>query len=384
MFMFVFVLAHEIVEKFLGTVFIAENSRPKSTGFDKFTMDTAELDRNLSGMLNTSNCGEQIFCRNAYMDRVILNDTQCGIIAAVMVLEIAITLPLNAFMTKGIHKNKMLASVTWQYILMLGYAGCSLSLFVIPLNIILFTSQRSSRSCQLEYTAIFVGQTNCQFTAYLIFLLALHRYLMTVPYSKLPVSFLTSQYTSRCSIVIVFLLSLLHGGASINFFGAIETSLPNILMKVIDVTLGIIISIIYLKLYIKIRRYTREVRVRFADDKVDGGRVQIQKTDNKPIYLKRLAVTISLILLALASCYIPFIIMDSWTSWYTFYKSEKAPQNVRFVYFLTYASVFFTSIANAIIVIHRNRDLKLFIKSNICMECFNAEVHPILRSNDKI
>ena len=343
-------------------------------------MDASNLFNNSSGQVNSSYEEMQVFCRNAYMDRLILNDTQCAIFTAMMVLEMLITLPLNALMIRGIYKTKGL-STTWQYILFLGYAGCSLSLIVIPLNIVLFTTFRSSRSCTLEYAAIFVGQITCQFTVYLIFLLALHRYWMTVSGQKLPGSFLATHCTSKGSIILISIMSIFHGGASVNFFGTIKTSLPNILMKVVDATIGIVISIIYLRLYLNIHRYVKTCRVRFKDDTAVETKVQTLPKRKLPGNIKNLAVTISIILLVIACCYVPFIIMDSWTSWYTFYKSAKAPQTIRFTYYLTYGSVFFTSIANACIVICRDRDLKFYIKSFIYMECFNTDVHPISSEN---
>ena len=339
-------------------------------------MEATILLNSSSAPINSSYGRRETLCRNAYTDRLILNDTQCSAITAVMILELVITLPLNALMVKGIHKTKMLSSTTWQYILLLGYAGCSLSVVVIPMNIVLFTIYRAKRSCSLEYMAIFLGQINCQFTMYLILLLAMHRYWMTMPSPKLLSSISIKNIAARGFVVAALLLSLLHGGASINFFGTITTSMPNILMKVLDITIGIIVFAIYLRLYIKIRRYIKACRVRFKDDKNVESAVQFDRLGKLPLYMKSLAITIFLILMVLAACYVPFIIMDSWTSWYTFYKSEKAPQKVRFVYYLTYGSVFFTSIANACIVIQRNRDLKLYANSAICMACCNVDVHP--------
>ena len=339
-------------------------------------MEATSLLNNSSVPINSSYGEEEILCRNAYTDRLILNDTQFGVITAVMILELIITLPLNTLLVKSIHRTKMLSSTTWQYILLLGYAGCSLSVIVIPMNIVLFTIYRTKRSCSLEYTAIFLGQINCQFTMYLILLLAMHRYWMTMPSRKLVTSISMNNITARGFIVAALILSLLHGGASINFFGTIATSMPNILMKVIDVTVGLIVFAIYLRLYMKIRRYIKTCRVRFKDEKNVESAVQIDRLGKLPLYMRSLAITIFLILLALAACYIPFIIMDSWTSWYTFYKSEKAPQKIRFVYYLTYGSVFFTSIANACIVIQRNRDLKLYVKSATYKACCNVDVHP--------
>ena len=331
---------------------------------------------NTSGIVNISHEGKQVLCRNAYMDRLILNDRQYDTITALLIVEMAVILPLNALMIKGIYKTKLVASTTWQYILLLGYAGCSLSLLVIPLNIILFTSERASRSCQLEYITIFIGQINCQFIGYLILLLALHRYWMTVSSQKLHTFFAMTSLTSKSCITLAFVLSLLHGGASVNFFGTIETSLPNILMKALDAVIGIVVSVIYLRLYIKIRKCIKNWRVRFKGDKGTESSIQIEALGKLPTYMKSLAITISLVLLALALCYIPFIIMDSWTSWYTFYRSEKAPKSVRFAYYLTYGSVFFTAIANASVVIYRDRDLRCYMKSVIYMACFDVDVHP--------
>ena len=341
-------------------------------------MNPSSLLNNTSGIINVSYEGKEILCRNAYMDRLILNDRQCVIITTLFIVEMIVILPLNAFMMKGIYKTKFVASTTWQYILLLGYAGCSLSLLIIPLNIILFTTERASRFCQLEYTTIFIGQINCQFIAYLIFLLALHRYWMTVSGQTLPTCFAKVSLTSKSSITLAFALSLLHGGASVNFFGMIETSMPNILMKALDATIGIVVSAIYLRLYIKIRKCIKNWRVRFTGDKGTERNVQTEALEKLPTYMRSLAITISLVVLALALCYIPFIIMDSWTSWYTFYRSEKAPESIRFVYYLTYGSVFFTSIANASVVIYRDRDLRFYMKSVIYMDCLDADVHPVL------
>lgn len=104
---------------------------------------------------------------------------------------------------------------------------------------------------------------------------------------------------------------------------------------------------------------------------------QTKRVIRKPKYVKELALTISFVLLALAICYVPFIVMDFWTSWYTFVQSKQAPRKIRFVYYMTYGSVFFTSVANAAIILYRNRDLKALVKATVRdLVCSNAEISP--------
>ena len=291
-----------------------------------------------------------------------LTTEQSIVVAVFFILEILTVVPLNVILIIGICKNKLTDSITWKNITLLGFSGCFLGLFVIPINVILFTAKKWTRWCRMEYAAIFIGQTNCQFTVYIIFLLALHRYFMTRPRKKGRRKILQRLTKSSTQIwMVVFVMSLLHGAASVDFFGMISSSVPNILMKIIDVSLGLIIFIIYLRLYIQIKKYARNFRVTFADSDIKLSQPRPKRMIT-PKYVKETAITIALILLVLAVCYIPFLVMDIWTSWYTFLQSRQAPKNIRFAYYLTYGSVFFVSIGNAVVIIYRNRDLKLFCK----------------------
>ena len=316
-------------------------------------------------------------CRNAYTDRTILSKSQSTTLGILLTFELLLTLPLNALLIFGILKTKLSDSTTWRYIFLLGISGCFLGIIVIPINILLFTKERKMRNCDFEYSAIFIGQTVCQFTAYLIFLLALHRYFISLPDAKGSWSTFTSKTGSRRLVICVFIVSLLHGAASVDFFGKVSTPIPNIAMKVIDFILGLMVYSIYLRLYLRIRRYAKQLRVRFNDVPIETRQPQTKRVIRKPKYVKELALTISFVLLAVAIGYVPFIVMDCWTSWYTFVKSKTAPQNVRFVYYMTYGSVFFTSVANAAIILYRNRDLKALVKATVRdLVCSNGEISP--------
>ncbi len=305
-------------------------------------------------------------CRNAYSDRIMISKIQCTTITIVLSLISVITIPLNGLIAIAILKTKKTAAdpLSWYYMLLITLSGCSIGTLVIPVNVVLFTTECQIRNCSLEYSAIFIGQIVCQFSAYVTFLIAIHRYFISTPDRNRRCSFFTSKTGAHKLTIIAFLISMLHGFVSVNFFGKLSTSLPNVIMKAVDFILGLTIYFIYLRLYITIHRYAKNIRVRFQDN-FELRPMHSARIIRRPKYVRSLAVTISLILIALAICYIPFLIMDLWTSFYTFIKEEHSPRNVRFVYFLSYAFVFLTSVANGGIILHRNRDIREFVKVSV-------------------
>ena len=73
--------------------------------------------------------------------------------------------------------------------------------------------------------------------------------------------------------------------------------------------------------------------------------------------------TIALILLSLAICTFPFLITDLWTGYYSFVKRTKAPQTVRYLYYLSFAPGFMHCTINALLLLYRNQAAAKYVKN---------------------
>ena len=73
--------------------------------------------------------------------------------------------------------------------------------------------------------------------------------------------------------------------------------------------------------------------------------------------------TIALVLLSLAICTFPFLITDLWTGYYSFVKRTKAPQTVRYLYYLSFAPGFMHCTINALLLLYRNQAAAKYVKN---------------------
>ena len=314
--------------------------------------------------MNTTAVSRQI-CPNAFDQRIILSNLQLLIMATCLIVIILTIIPINLLLVISMVKTRQIIGVSKKYILVMSISDCLLGAVTIPTSLVTFTTYGKLRSCKIEYAAIFMQQFNVHVSVYMIFLLALHRYIKLTPnfqtQRRLPL-WVTSVTGSRCLIVASFFISACHGTMSTRAFGSrIGYSIPSMLLKAQDIGLAITVSIIYIKLFFKIKKHTKTSMVWSP---MRSGNKATSKNVEKPRYVKKLAKTIFMILLAVSICYFPFILFDLWTSFYTYIKKKSAPQMVRFLYYMSWNFTFLNGVINALIIIYRNEQLRRFIRNS--------------------
>eukprot|EP00794_Sanderia_malayensis_P017053 gene17053-18771_t len=75
-------------------------------------------------------------------------------------------------------------------------------------------------------------------------------------------------------------------------------------------------------------------------------------------------VTVLLVMISLALCYLPVVAVDLWTGYYTLIKKtpSAAPVWLRFTYYLTFFPAFLNSSLNAGIFLYRNEESRAYFK----------------------
>ncbi len=211
-----------------------------------------------------------------------------------------------------------------------------------------------TRVCWLELTSLFLGQTNGHFSMYLILAIATQRFLK-IKYGMKRL-FIATKSGSWTLAVTCFVWSVCHGLVSTYFFDQLKSRVPNIIMMVIRSVIVLTIYICYFLLY---RSVSQQVKVTAKWNKSSDTVQGLSKSRNSvPTFFK----TVFLILIGLAACYIPLLIMDLWTGFYTLIEDKAAPQWPRFLYYLMHAPFFVNSSLNAAIYVYRNKDCKDYLK----------------------
>ena len=307
---------------------------------------------------DVQNLSNSTYCQNALAARLIMTETQSYIVGVAVAIVAVPTLVVNGLLLLAIMKTKSKAACN-MHIIITTLNGCLSSLTAFPMYIVLFTFYHDERQCFLETISIFFVQIETHVLAYSILALAIDRYFSVRPdfgWSKSVAQWTQSRAGSVLIALTILILSLLHGLVTVDFFVVVKSTIGRIIMMLFNGIIGIGVYAAYLKLYCEIAVHKSSVWRILRASRAQG--VTDRPNNETPVYLREFIKTITILLVAGIVCYIPFIIMDSWTGWYTFRLKTGAPQEVRFAYYMSIIPVFAYSPVNASLFIYRNTKIR--------------------------
>ena len=318
--------------------------------------------QNVSELQNSSSYK---YCPNALASRLIITSGQSYAVAGAIAFLILPTFLANGLLLFVQTRTKT-KSACKMHTVITTVNGCLFSVTALPMYTVLFTQYHQERNCFLENLSIFAAQTEMHILAYTILVLAIERYFCVRPnfgWSKSASHWMQSKTGSAITASFIFILSFLHGAVSVDFFGGYKSTVAKVGLVVINGVIALVVYAAYIKLYCEIR--VHKISFSKIDRKQEHSSRDNASCDNRAGYMRKFIKTVSILLIAGIVCYLPFLVMDFWTGWYTFGLKSESPQNVRFFYYLSVAPMFFYSIVNASLFLYRNDQVRAFIRSTL-------------------
>ena len=304
-------------------------------------------------------------CYSALVWRLYLSDQQKLALGLSSGLTIFPLVVLNFALSFALYKLGDWRKKSKFFIFVLSISDTVLGLVAVPAHLVLATALGSERSCWFERTFFFIALTNGHFSFYTFMAIALERYLHVASAlrygaeSRGIAGYLT-QLTSTTEghsilLVIMFILSLIHGLVPTYFFGKVQSNIPNIVVVFIRFIVLVATYILYARMYIKIREHVRA---------------------NRPLNQKHKKAirTVATILIIYTVSFIPGIVTDFSVSYYSYVKETEAPLTLWFTYYLSFTFVYLNGAINAGVLIKANRRVlvyycKQFQQLSICLIC---------------
>ena len=296
---------------------------------------------------------ETFDCYSVLVWRVYLSDQQQLILSICFGLTILPVVILNFALSFALYKLGDWRNKSKFFIFVLSISDTIFGLVAVPAHIVLSTALGSERSCWFERAFLFAAQSNGHFSFYTIMAIALERYLHVTSalrygaVSRGVAGFLT-RLTSTTKghwilLLIMLILSLIHGLVPTYFFGKVQSNIPNIIMVFVRFIILAAIYISYIRMYIEIKKHVRANR-------------PLNQRHNKAF---RTVVTI---LIIYTVSFIPGIVTDFWTSYYSYVKESAAPTTLRFTYYLSFTLVYLNGAINAGVLIKANRRVLVYYR----------------------
>ena len=292
-------------------------------------------------------------CPNSLASRLTITTAQSYTVAGAISFLILPTLLANGLLL-FVQMRKIKSSYQMNTVIT-SINGCLFSVSGLPMYIALFTQYRQQRNCLLENTSIFVVQVETHVLGYTILVLAIDRYFFVRPnfgWSKSVSLWMQTRVGLAITTSAILILSLLHGTVSINFFEGLKSTIAKVAMMLLNAIIVLVVYVAYLKLYCEIRVH----EISFSNSQEQNARSQGRDRDGGG-YMREFIKTVSILLIAGIICYLPFLVMDCWTGWYTFGLKTESPQNVRFCYYLSLVPVFLYSSINASLLLYRSDEV---------------------------
>ena len=277
---------------------------------------------------------------------------------------------VNSILIIALVKTNQLKNTTNVYILFLSLSDCIQGVVSIPLELVLFIVYADKTNCILSSTAQAFSFFNTHLSGYFILLIAFDRYLNIRP-EFIEDNAVMRRLKSKCGSVLLTSvclgMSLAHGGLSI--FTDKYKRLPSLCIGIIDVIGIITIYALYIRLYLKVRCHYKESAVYTNDEHLESPR--------SPKYVNELAKTVLLILITVAVCYSPFIVLNIYMS---SFRTSKISVTLQYIHYFLMLPVFANAALNACIIVRRNKDIRGYVlKKLLCITLSND--HPPVKRN---
>ena len=301
-------------------------------------------------------------CYTTVAWRIILTKPQSIAIAVSYSFMILPAILSNTVLCVALYKTGGLVKISKCFVFMLSLSDAISGLVTMPGSVILSSAFSHQRCCWLERTVMFIGQTNGHFSFYMILTIAVHRYIKIRPTNNYWIEYLSESTSLKAVFVSSLVLSIIHGFVSTYFFGALTTNIPNIFMLVVRAVILAIVIAFYLRLYLSIKQQIKMSTMLQNSSNEQSSSESLEARRNKRY--SRGFFTISLILVMIVISYLPAVVTDIWTGSYTF-RGVAAPRISRFLYFLSYTSIFANCSLNAMVFLYRDKDSMEYIRRGL-------------------
>ena len=179
----------------------------------------------------------------------------------------------------------------------------------MPLCAFLFLTYGNQTKCQLVLTSEAFTLFHRSFSGFLTLLIAVDRYINIRPKFSEDNCCL-KKLKPKCSSVTLTSLCLLWSVASVGLLN-LEKNLRNALLRIcvgtIDISGVVTVYTLYIRVYIKIIRHIK-TSVVYSKEKVQN------RSTEMPQYTNELAKTIFVIMVIIAACYLPFLLLHIYIS----------------------------------------------------------------------
>ena len=290
-------------------------------------------------------------CYSALVWRVYLSNQQQLALGTTSGFTIFPLVVLNFALSFALYKLGDWRKNSKFFIFILSISDTILGLVAVPAHLVLATALGRKRSCWFERTFFFVALTNGHFSFYTFMAIALERYLHVASALRYGaesrgiagyLTRLTSTSKGHCILLLImFILSLIHGLVPTYFFGKVQSNIPNIVVVFIRFMVLIATYILYARMYIEIRKHVRA---------------------NRPLNQKHKKAfrTVATILIIYTVSFIPGIFTDFWVSYYSYVEETEAPITLWFTYYLSFTFVYLNGAINAGVLIKANRRVLVY------------------------
>ena len=289
---------------------------------------------------------DAIECYSVMVWRIYLTNGQHITLGICLGFTILPIVALNFALSFGLYKVGGWRNKSKFFIYILSISDVIFGLFTVPANVVLVTLLGSERNCLIEKAFLFVGQINGHFSFYSIMAIALERYLnitAALQYGvesqgiKGKLTRLISTTRGHCTcLILMLLLSTLHGLAPTYFFGKIQSNIPNIFMAFVRFAILATIYILYIRMYLILKKHVS------ANQQLNQRHTKVFRT-------------VLTILIVYTVCYLPFVLTDFATSYYSYVKKSAAPNSLRFIYYLSFTLVYLNAAINAGVLLKANK-----------------------------
>ena len=272
-----------------------------------------------------------------------------GVMSPIVVLT-------NMLLIILIIKARQTSLLTNYFIIALSIADTFIGLFLMPMQTILHSKYKYTRSCILEGTIIFLIQALFSFSGTMICAITFDRYIHICHPTKY--GRLMTQRKAKVGIAACVLLTIALACTGIPAISRKFTSAHFVTVTGAFLVVGFIFAL-YIRSYMKLLKMIRANQMWSIPIGIR------RRSSRQPQYLAYITKTVILILLSLFLCYVPYICITVVGYIQTEFLGK--PHNPK----LWFASYTFNSISyansaiNAVIILCRNRPIQRYLADKI-------------------
>ena len=304
------------------------------------------------------------YCYTTVAWRTLLSSNQNLAIGITNSLTILPSILLNSAYCYALFKTEQLKKKSKLLVFLQSVSDFFFGAISIPMSVILFAAYGNTRCCWLERVAMFIGQTNGHISLYLLMLIAMQRYFVVRPQlgssrSRLASAVFLSFKGLKIAVMCIVSWSTFTGLVSVYFFGHFKSTVLNITVMVLRSLFALLTYIFYFRLYFSVKKHQRKMTL----NKKNAPEMNHFEAVNRKY--RSCLKTVSLVLIANAVSYVPVLVADCWTGYYTF-RDVYAPQMVRFSYYLVHFTLFLNCSLNTAIFLYRDGVSRAFLRRKLC------------------